>query len=337
MPTPSEIVYQTIQFQNPSRIPNQLWLLPWATKRFPNEIEQIHQDFPDDIIGTGDLRPAGNRTRGDAYAIGESCDAWGCVRVNLQEGVIGEVKEPLIADPDWQDRDKLYIPEELLDFDEEDINTFCRSTDRFVSTGGFTLFERMQALRSTEQFMIDLAYQPKEMVETLMKVHEFNCRLAEKLCRCEIDALMWLDDWGAQNQLLIHPRTWVKLFKPLYKDYIDIAKRYGKKTFMHSDGHILAILPHLIDLGLDAINSQIFCMGIENLKQYRRKITFWGEIDRQYLLAYGSVDEVAQAVEQVKEALWCEGGCIAQCEFGVGAKPENVYTVFQTWKRLISG
>jgi hypothetical protein len=59
-------------------------------------------------------------------------------------------------------------------------------------------------------------------------------------------------------------------------------------------------------------------------------------MDRQYLLAFASTDEVALAVEQVYEGLWQSGGCIAQCEFGVGAKPENVLQVFQTWKRLTS-
>ena len=74
-----------------------------------------------------------------------------------------------------------------------------------------------------------------------------------------------MDDWGSQNSLLINPKTWVKIFKPLYKDYINIAKKHGKKTFMHSDGYTLEVIPHLIDVGLDAINTQIFCIGLEKL------------------------------------------------------------------------
>jgi len=254
--------------------------------------------------------------------------------VNRQLGIIGEVKEPLICDPDWQDRDKLYVPEELLDFDIEATNQFCRTTDRFVATGGFTLFERMQFLRGTEQLMMDLAHPGTGLLEVLGRVHEFNCRLATKLCEGEIDALMWLDDWGSQQSLLINPKSWVRLFKPLYKDYIDIAHQHGKKAFMHSDGHILAILPHLIELGLDAINAQIFCMGLDRLRPYRGHITFWGELDRQYLLAFGTLAEVERAVESVKDNLWQSGGCIAQCEFGAGAKPDNVYHAFATWRRL---
>jgi hypothetical protein len=64
-------------------------------------------------------------------------------------------------------------------------------------------------------------------------------------------------------------------------------------------------------------------------------ITFWGEIDRQYLLAFGKLEEIEEAVKKVKDNLWANGGCIAQCEFGVGAKPENVYKVFETWEKII--
>jgi hypothetical protein len=87
-------------------------------------------------------------------------------------------------------------------------------------------------------------------------------------------------------------------------------------------------------LGLDAINAQLFCMGLEKLKPFKGQITFWGEIDRQHLLSTGTTKEVAAAVRQVKETLYQDGGVIAQCEFGPGANPENVYTVFETWNDL---
>ena len=103
---------------------------------------------------------------------------------------------------------------------------------------------------------------------------------------------------------------------------------------MHSDGYILDILPDLIDAGLDAVNSQLFCMGLEQLRPFRGKITFWGEIDRQNLLPRGTVDEVRAAVRQVYDTLWNQGGCIAQLEFGPGAKPENVEAVYETWNTL---
>ena len=46
------------------------------------------------------------------------------------------------------------------------------------------------------------------------------------------------------------------------------------------------------------------------------------------------MQDIEIAVKSVKEALWSDGGCIAQFEFGPGAKPENVNTVFETWDKL---
>ena len=101
-----------------------------------------------------------------------------------------------------------------------------------------------------------------------------------------------MDDWGSQRSLLISPAMWRTYFKPMYRDYVQIAHAAGKKFFMHSDGHILAIYPDLIEIGVDALNSQIFCMGVEQLAPFAGKITFWGEIDRQHLLAFATPDEV---------------------------------------------
>ena len=165
------------------------------------------------------------------------------------------------------------------------------------------------------------------------RMHRFYCALLEKWAQTEVDALNFMDDWGSQKSLLISPKLWEAYFKPMYRDYIAIAKKYGKKTFMHSDGCILDIYPSMIALGLDALNSQIFCMGIDKLAQYRGRITFWGEIDRQHILPEGTPAQVEEAVKAVKESLWADGGCIAQCEFGPGAKPENVEAVFRAWNR----
>jgi hypothetical protein len=106
---------------------------------------------------------------------------------------------------------------------------------------------------------------------------------------------------------------------------------------MHSDGHTLAIYPDMIELGLDAFNTQLFCMGVENLRPFAGKITFWGEIDRQWLLPHGTPADIDAAVRLVHANLWANGGCIAQCEFGAGARPENVRQVFASWDAVTKG
>ena len=152
--------------------------------------------------------------------------------------------------------------------------------------------------------------------------------------RTDVDALRFMDDWGSQRALLIAPALWRQLFKPMYRDYVQIAHQHGKKLFMHSDGHITAIYPDLVEIGMDAVNSQLFCMGPENLAPFAGKITFWGEIDRQHLLPDGTPADNEAAVRRVHQHLWRNGGCIAQCEFGPAARPENVRAVFAAWDKL---
>ncbi|MFQ9872258.1 MAG: uroporphyrinogen decarboxylase family protein [Oscillospiraceae bacterium] len=177
-------------------------------------------------------------------------------------------------------------------------------------------------------------HKPKGLLRTMEQMHDFYCRLVTKWAQTDVDGIMFMDDWGTQKSLLISPQLWCELFKPMYRDYINIAKKHGKKTFMHSDGYTLEIIPHLIELGLDAFNTQIFCMGPENLRQFRGKITFWGEICRQHILPHGTTKDVEQAVKAVYDNLWQDGGCIAQCEFGPGAKPQNVMEVYRAWDRV---
>ena len=272
---------------------------------------------------------------GDPYENGEYVDEWGCRFVNIHRGIIGEVKEPLIEGEEWEDIDKLKPPAEMLNIDKEGVVSFCRQSEKFVIGGTCPRpWERLQFVRGTENLYIDLALKREGMFDALKTLHQFYCDELEAWGKTDVDGLMFMDDWGSQQSLLINPNDWVAIFKPLYKDYIDIAHTHNKKALMHSDGYILSIIPYLIELGLDAVNSQIFCMGVDKLEQFKGKITFWGEIDRQHLLPNGSLEDIAAAVKEVKKSLWSEGGCIAQCEFGPGANPDNVYQVFKSWNEV---
>ncbi len=334
--TPRELVYQTLNFEDPARAPRQLWTLPWAQVHHPDALQAIRAEFPDDIQGIGGHLRELPRTQGDPTRIGIYVDDWGCVFTNIQDGVIGEVKDPLIQD--WSaDLHKVHIPREWLTIDLDAINRDCAATDRFTMAGACPRpFEQLQFLRGTENLYMDLLDPPPALQRFLKEMHAFYCQLLEAWAKTEVDALMFMDDWGSQNSLLISPRLWRALFKPLYRDYAQIAHGAGKRIFMHSDGHILAIYPDLIEIGIDALNSQLFCMGIENLKPFAGRITFWGEIDRQNLLPNATPDEITEAVRRVHANLWANGGCFAQCEFGAGAKPENVRQVFLAWQQLTS-
>ena len=334
--TSRQLVLDTLNFKNTDgRVPRQIWTLPWAEFTYPEMMKKIREDFTWDFDGPQTTYEALPKTQGDPYEVGTYVDEWGCIFTNIHKGIIGEVKEPIVKDDDWEDADNVHIPEEFLTFDIDQVNASYHVSDKFMMAGCCPRpFEQLQFIRGTVNLYMDLMDPPKKMLEFMEKMHDFYCRLLTKWAQTDVDALNMMDDWGSQQALLINPALWDEYFRPMYRDYIDIAHKHGKKMFMHSDGYTLDIIPRLIDLGLDAMNSQIFCMGVDKLKQFKGKITFWGEIDRQHLIPEGTPEQIENAVKSVYENLWDNGGCIAQCEFGPGANPDNVYRIFKTWESL---
>jgi uroporphyrinogen decarboxylase len=334
--TSRELVVSALELQAPLRIPRQLWTLPWAERTYPSELAAIREKYPDDILKCPPFLKEPLKISGDEYAPGLYVDEWGCRFENRQWGVIGEVKDPLLKD--WKNPPAVRIPEERLSVDTGKVDEFCRAREAFVySWASVNLFERLQFIRGPENLYLDLAERPDELFVLIEHLHTFFKEELELWASTEVDALFFADDWGSQKSLLISPALWREVFKPLYRDYVEIAHRNGKYAFMHSDGHITDIFPDLIEIGVDAVNSQVFCMDLGELgRRFAGKITFWGEIDRQHVLPYGTPADVAAAVNAAKNALYRNGGVIAQCEFGIGARPENVAAVFETWDKLAS-
>ena len=298
-----------------------------------DELDALLQRFPSDLVGPEFKYGPGERQQGIPYVVGSYADEWGCVWHVGEPGVVGEVKEPPLAD--WSALAHFEPPYEILEeADFSQVNRSYSETDRFVLAWTTVRpFERMQFLRGSEALYMDLGYETAEMLQLRDMVHEFFLRELEMWVKTDVDGIEFMDDWGAQRTLLISPKQWRSLFKPLYKDYCDLIHSAGKFAFFHSDGHITDIYPDLIEIGVDAVNSQLFCMDIEELgRRFRGQITFWGEICRQDILPFGTPDDVRAAVRRVRVALDDgRGGVFAQCEWGIGVSAENVATVFETW------
>ncbi|MHB0997704.1 MAG: uroporphyrinogen decarboxylase family protein [Armatimonadota bacterium] len=333
--TSRERVIKTLNFEPVDRAPRQLWALPGIPMYRNDELLEVLAEFPGDFGGPAVRYGTSKRAKGTPNVVGESTDAWGSVWHVAEPGVVGEVKNPPLED--WSALATYTPPFELLDeADFSQVNESCANSDLFIIAGTETRpFERLQFLRGSENIFMDLAYGTKE-VETLIKmIHDFSCREMEMWANTDVDAVSFMDDWGSQTSLLISPAMWREIIKPLYKDYCDILHAKGKYVFFHSDGFIESIYPDLIEIGVNALNSQLFCMDIEGLgEKYRGKITFWGEIDRQYILPLGSTDEVRAAVRRVRKALdHGNGGVIAECEWGIGAPKENIAAVYDEWNK----
>ncbi len=341
--TPRELVRRALRFEYPERLPRQLWTLPWAGIHHPETVAELERRWPSDFETTQWFYPPSRRAKGDPYRPGESTDAWGCVFQNIQPGIIGEVKDPILAN--WADARDYAPPREQLpekgtrEWDEalEAIARIHVGTDRFVFANICPQpWERYQFLRGTENAMIDVLMPDQGLHDLLRRIHEFYMTELELWCAADVDAISLADDWGGQSRLLIRPDLWRELFKPLYRDYCDIARAHGKHVFLHSDGHIVEIYPDLIEIGIDAVNSQLFCMDMAALREEAKgRITFWGEIDRQHVLTADDPTVARAAVREVARHLYDPaGGIIAQFEFGAGARPASVLAVFDEWERV---
>jgi uroporphyrinogen decarboxylase len=334
--TSRERVLAALRQQEVDRLPRQLWALPGVPRYRAEEHERLLERFPPDIMAPPYRYGVARRFRGEPNEVGEYVDAWGSVWRVAEPGVVGEVKRPPLDS--WEALERYQLPWELLEeADLSEVERFCGQTDSFVLAGTETRpFERMQFLRGTENLFLDLASGEGELYRLRDMLHEFSLEEMRLWARTAVDGVSFMDDWGTQRGLLISPDLWRRLFKPLYRDYCALLHAGGKLAFFHSDGNIEAIYPDLIEIGVDAVNSQLFCMDIEALgRLYAGRITFWGEIDRQRILSFGTPEQVRQAVDRVARALLPgrRTGVIAQCEWGLKDPMENIAAVFEQWGR----
>ncbi len=345
--TSRERVKRALTFDFPDSPPRDLWWLPAVELNQKKDLESFLKRFPKDIE-TAEFKPGFSKRQEGKPSLtlpgghppiliprrGKYIDEWGSWWYVGEDGVIGEVKEPVLYE--WSKLDSFTPPWDYLETsDLSEVNRSCAKNHKFMLSDICARpFERMQFLRGTENLFVDLAYGNKEVYKLRDMVHEFYLKYTEMWAKTDVDGLFFMDDWGTERSLLISPKLWREFFMPLYQDYFDIAKKYEKFVFFHSDGHVQDIFADFVELGVDAINSQLFCMDINEIgKMFKGKITFWGEIDRR-TLALGDNSDVYELVLQIRKVLESpEGGVIAQCEWGKGNPLDNIVAVFEAWEK----
>ena len=130
-----------------------------------------------------------------------------------------------------------------------------------------------------------------------------------------VDAVMFWEDWGTQQQTLVSPKVWKEEFFPRFKKLCGIAHDLGIKVFMHSCGKIEAIVPSLIEAGVDVLQlDQPDLHGIDRLAahQDRGRITFWCPVDIQKTLQRRDEQLIRAKAREMLDKLWHgRGGFIA--------------------------
>lgn len=177
-----------------------------------------------------------------------------------------------------------------------------------------TIFETAWALRGYEKALMDFALNPDFMDRLLDIPFNYHLTAATKLVELGVDMIWIGDDVGAQNRMLISPDTWRQFLKPRMATFISTLRsiKPDLKIAYHSDGAIYPIIPDLIEIGLDVLNPiQPRSMAPEKLKrEYGDKLCFWGSIDEQHTLPFGTPTDVEHEVINRLKTLGRGGGLI---------------------------
>ena len=177
-----------------------------------------------------------------------------------------------------------------------------------------TIWETAWALRGLERLMMDLIENPELARRILDIPHSYHLAAAQKLVELGVD-MIWLgDDVGSQQGMIMAPDMWRELLKPRLAEFIDTLKEINPelKVAYHSCGDVRPIIGDLVDIGLDVLNPlQPACMDIKELAEtYGDRLCFWGSIDEQQTLPFGTPDEIRQEVASRIEVLGQNGGLI---------------------------
>jgi uroporphyrinogen decarboxylase len=177
-----------------------------------------------------------------------------------------------------------------------------------------TIFEISWYLRGMDTFMVDMLAN-REFAEILMdKIMNIRIGMAEQYARHGIDILMLGDDVSTQLEMMISPELWRDILKPRLAKVIRAAKETYPDIliFYHGDGNLQAIIPDLIEIGIDILNPvQPECMDpVLIKKQYGDSLSFWGTIGTQTTLPFGTAAEVTEMVKKMIETVGKGGGLL---------------------------
>ena len=177
-----------------------------------------------------------------------------------------------------------------------------------------TIFEKAWALRGYEQIMVDMLTNPGLANALLDIPFRYHLSVAKKLVEMGVDMIWIGDDIGAQRSMLIDPEQWRRYLKDKMADFIRSIKLINSdvKVAYHSDGYVYPVIPDLIEIGLDVLNPvQPGSMDPAKLKtEFGKELCFWGGIDEQATLPFGTPDNVEKEVFERVATLGKYGGLI---------------------------
>ncbi len=272
------------------------------------------------------------------------------------------VRQPPLDDATLNVEDNL---EEFEPISEEDLAYFGREVDRLYSEtdkavyanfGGTafgdialvpaTWLKHPKGIRDIEEWYVSTLTRKAYVYEVFERQCEIVLGNLQKIFDVvgnRVDVVFLTGtDFGGQNAPMISVNSYSGLFKPFHKRLNDwIHENSTWKTFMHTDGSLLPLIPHFIEAGFDILNPIQWTAKdmspVELKRAFGEELVFWGGgVDTQGTLPFGTPDEVRQEVRARIEEFRPGGGWIFNTVHNVVANVpvENLLAMYDTFHQL---
>jgi len=182
-------------------------------------------------------------------------------------------------------------------------------------------------------------YDDIRLVEALFEVvGSAYVQITERMVKMPgLGAVLMSDDLAYTGGPLVSPEIYRKYVFPWYRKIGEILDSAGLPFIFHSDGKLWDLLDDLAECGIKAIHPiEPQAMDIVEVKRrYGRRFCIFGNIDLEYTLTRGSVDDVEEQVKQRISELGPGGGYGLSASNSVPdyVKPENYRAMVAAAKR----
>jgi len=308
--TSRDIVKAVLEFDHPPRI---AMTLP---EPYGNDIAWHGRK------GTGgeSLAPQGNEVR-------RWRDEWGVTWASLTDHDKGEVVEAAI--PDWSALAGYEPPQLGRQDDYPGPAEIAGETEKFRvgSIPGF-VFNVARKLRKLDNYLCDLLLERANIERLHAILREQLLAAIDCWAAVGVDAIMFAEDWGTQDRLMISPALWREIFRPEFDALAGRAREHGLYVLMHSCGKITDIIGDAIEAGVHCFQfDQPRLHGIETLaERFGGAATFWCPVDIQTTLQTQDASQIRAEAKLLVERLGSAGGGFIAGYYGgneaIGLTPE---------------
>ncbi|MFO7871080.1 MAG: uroporphyrinogen decarboxylase family protein [Kiritimatiellia bacterium] len=189
-----------------------------------------------------------------------------------------------------------------------------RSDCFIIGNLGWGLFERSWNIRGFENALMDAITDPDFYEELLDRLMNLYLAFVEYTADLPVDGILFGDDWGEQRGVILGPDRWRRFLKPRWAKIYEAVHARGKIAMSHCCGSVAEIMPDIIEMGLDVLESvQPEAAGMNSYelkKKWGDKITFWGCLGSQSIIPMGTPEEIRLEARKLKTEMSRGGGYI---------------------------